>query len=274
MTLLQKIQHEFIQVSVDGVQINLAVSRRDGPLAPIVFLHGFGGSKEDYLDISLHDSFRGRPFVAFDAPGCGQTTVLDFSKISIPFLVNTTKALLLHLNIERFHLVGHSMGGLAGLELAYSCPGAVQSFVNIKGNLGPEDCFLSRQIFTYTDEDPVEFLERFIERNYHSPLFSAPLYAANVRGKVQAEAVRGIFESMVKLSDQGSLLTKFLSLPFPRLFMYGQQYNMLSYLPTLERESVQLAEIPYCGHFPMYSNPCAMWESISRFLAELDQKSN
>lgn len=269
-----RILHEFLPVSIEGISIHIAVARRDGPLAPILFLHGFGGSKEDYLDIALHPAFSGRAFVAFDAPGCGQTTITDYSKISIPFLVKATREVIQKLGILRFHLVGHSMGGLAGLELATLCPENVLSFTNIKGNLGPEDCFLSRQIFTWTEEDPEKFLAMFIKRNYHSPLISSPLYASNVQSKVQAKAVRGIFESMVELSDKGDLLSKYMSLPFPRTFMYGQQYNTLSYLPSLKSGSSYLSEIPHCGHFPMYSNPVEMWSVISRFLAQVENGLN
>ncbi|KAF7926420.1 hypothetical protein EAE99_005615 [Botrytis elliptica] len=43
--------HERRQISVEGVQIDVAITRRNGSAAPIIFLHGFGGSKEDYLDI-------------------------------------------------------------------------------------------------------------------------------------------------------------------------------------------------------------------------------
>lgn len=252
-----------LDVSIEGTPVRVALSHRQGTLEPILFLHGFGGSKEDYLDIDMYDMFRDHPFIAFDAPGCGKTVVTNYSKISIPLLVKTAEAVLSALGIGRFHLVGHSMGGLAGLELAAEHPQRVLSFVDIKGNLGPEDCFLSRQIFTYAEGDSSKFMEDFIARNYNSPLFAAPLYASNVASKVQAAAVRGIFESMVHLSDTGDLLAKFLSLPFPRMFMYGEQYKTLSYLPVLKQSGVQLAEIPYCGHFPMYSNPVAMWTFIA-----------
>ncbi|KAK6206371.1 hypothetical protein LQW54_007825 [Pestalotiopsis sp. IQ-011] len=230
-----QIRHEYLDISVDGISVKVSATHRQGALDPILFLHGFGGSKEDYLDIALNKSFNDRAFVAFDAPGCGRTAPTDYSKISIPFLAKTAQTVLQHFGISRFHLVGHSMGALTALELAALAPESVLSFVNMKGNLAPEDCFLSRQIFTWADEDPEAFLTTFIERNYHSPLHSAALYASNVRSKVHAKAVRGIFESMVHLSDEGDLLAKFLALPFPRMYMYGEQYSMLSYIPALER---------------------------------------
>jgi len=208
-------------------------------------------------------------FFAYDAPGCGATTCTDLSAISVTFLVDTAEAVLDRLGIERFHLVGHSMGGLTALLLAHRHPGRVLSFVDIEGNLAPEDCFLSRQILAHPAEDPDAFLDDFVERVRRSPERSSALYAAGVRHKVRPGAVRGIFESMVDLSDHGDLMATFVALPFPRMFLHGQQNATLTYLRDLADHGVELAEIPHSGHWPMYSNPVAMWAEIAGFHARI-----
>jgi pimeloyl-ACP methyl ester carboxylesterase len=263
---MSDVTYERLPVCVDGVDLSVATARRAGELAPIVFLHGFGSTKEDYVDIARHRAFERRPFVAYDAPGCGDTACADVSKISIPFLVDAARAMLRELEIERFHLVGHSMGGLTALLLASQEPGPVLSFIDIEGNVDPEDCFLSRQVITHPADDPERFFDDFIERARRSPSFSAALYAAGLRHKVRPGAVRGIFESMVELSDTGDLMTKFLSLPCPRMFMYGEQSSSPSYLPTLAANGIDVAAISDSSHWPMYSNPVAMWERIAEFL--------
>ena len=93
-----------IPLTVEGVQLNIATLHRDGVLAPIVFLHGFGSTKEDYADIVQQAAFAGHPFVAYDAPGCGDSQCSDLSRISIPFLLKTALQVLEHFGIERFHL--------------------------------------------------------------------------------------------------------------------------------------------------------------------------
>jgi pimeloyl-ACP methyl ester carboxylesterase len=258
--------YEHLNACVRGVDLRVAACRRVGELAPVVFLHGFGSTKEDYVDLAYDPAFAGRPFLAYDAPGCGETLCGDLSRISIPFLMETAEAVLTHMRIERFHLVGHSMGGLTGLLLAHQDPGRIVSFVDIEGNVAPEDCFLSRQVLTYPSDDAEQFFDDFIERTRRSPFFSSALYAANLSNKVRPGAVRGIFESMVELSDHGDLMSKFLSLPCRRMFMYGEQNASLSYLPELAANGIELAEIPKSGHFPMYSNPVAMWQRIAGFL--------
>lgn len=264
-------QKEAVTLEVDGVALKIAAISRQGKLAPIVFLHGFGSTKEDYADIAIRRAFAGRAFLAYDAPGCGESACGDLRKVNIPFLVETAKKMLAHAGIDRFHLVGHSMGGLTALMLAHELRDRVLSFIDIEGNVAPEDCFLSRQIVDFPTDDPQVFFAEFIERNWHSSQYSSPLYAASLRHKVRAQAVSGIFTSMVHLSDYGALMEKFLSLPFPRMFMYGVQNNHLTYLPLLAASGVELAEISECAHFPMYSNPVEMWQRIASFLASTER---
>jgi hypothetical protein len=54
-----------------------------------------------------------------------------------------------------------------------------------------------------------DFLPNFIERTWHSPFYSIPLYLASLRHKVRPSAVRGIFQTMVKHSDHGNLMANF-----------------------------------------------------------------
>jgi pimeloyl-ACP methyl ester carboxylesterase len=158
------------------------------------------------------------------------------------------------------------MGGLTSLLLADQIPDRVLSFTDIEGNLAPEDCFLRRQIISHHVDDDDRFFEEFVDRTWHSRFFASPLFAASLRHKIRPGAVRGIFESMVGLSDNGDLMTRFLRLPSPRMFMFGDQNASLSYLADLKGHGVELAEIPQCGHFPMYSNPPVMWARISQFI--------
>ncbi|OIN46084.1 alpha/beta hydrolase [Pseudomonas azotoformans] len=258
--------HSLIPLTVDGTSLSIAAIHRAGERASIVFLHGFGSTKEDYADIVLQPAFDGHAVVAYDAPGCGESQCADLEKINIPFLLDTASQVLEHYGIDRFHLVGHSMGGLTALLLAHRFPGRVLSFTDIEGNIAPEDCFLSRQIVDYPANDPEAFFSAFIERTRQAPAYASALYAASLRHKVRAGAVRGIFQSMVELSDNADLMGKFLGLPCPTMFMYGEQNALLSYLPHIQANGVRLAPIAECGHFPMYSNPAAMWRQIAEFL--------
>jgi len=255
-----------LPVTVDGTDLSIAGLHRPGVGTPLVFLHGFGSTKEDFADGAGHPALAGRPVPAFDAPGCGATRCSDLSAVTIPFLVAVTAEVLAAMGIARFHLVGHSMGGLTALLLADRNPSAVAGLVDIEGNLAPEDCFLSRQIVSHPHADPRHFLAEFADRVGRSGEASSALYASGLTHKVRAEAVRPIFESMVDLSDHGDLMRRFLAQPFPWMFMYGEQNRSLSYLPDLAHHGVELAEIPHSGHWPMYANAPEMWSRIGTFV--------
>lgn len=258
-----------IPLEAQGVRLNLSTIHNLNDNPPILFLHGFGSCKEDLADIVLQPALKRYGYIAFDAPGCGHSHSDNLAVTDIPFLVATTLAVLGHFRITKFHLMGHSMGGLTALLLAHQNPDRVLSFVDIKGNLAPEDCFLSRQIFSFPSDDPEAFMDEFIVRTREMKSFGSPLYASTLRARVRAGAVRPIFESMVRLSDNEDLLGMFLGLPCPKVFMYGEENQGLSYLPRLEKEGVELAEIPDSGHFPMYSNPVEMWRRIAEFLKRI-----
>lgn len=258
-----------ITLQVEGVNIEVSTIYNLSNDPPILFLHGFGSCKEDLADITLKRSLQHYGFLAFDAPGCGHSRSHDLSRTDISFLVATTSAVISHFRIKNFHLIGHSMGGLTALLLANQYPDRVLSFMDIKGNLAPEDCFLSRQIFNFPSKDPEAFLDAFITRTRETKSLASPLYASTLRARVQAGAVRPIFESMVQLSDTEDLLAIFTGLQCPKMFMFGEENRGLSYLEQLEREGVELAQIPHSGHFPMYSNPVEMWRHIEDFLKRI-----
>ena len=268
MNQIRRLEKFTFTRELDGTQVQIAGLSREGDGPPLVFLHGFGSTKEDYADVVQQSELHHRPVVAFDAPGFGDSSVSHPNALSIPFLVKTAELVLQHHRVDHFDLIGHSMGGLTALLLADSAPERILHFINIEGNVAPEDCFLSRQIMDYPDLDAHAFMQRFIDKVSASRYFGSALYASTLAFKVRAEAVRPIFSSMVDLSDSGELLARFLALPMPRCLMYGAQNATLSYLPVMRQtEGIELVEISDCGHFPMYSNPVAMWQNITRLLA-------
>ncbi len=264
---------ERVRLNVDDIACEIALLRRSGPRKPILFIHGFGSTKEDFADVIFQRAFDGRDIIAFDAPGCGASTCADLSAVSMPFMAKTLRHLIAHIELTDFHLVGHSMGGLYGLLYASQNSGRLSSFTSIEGNLTPEDCFLSRQILENPAKTDEAFFNAFITRIANQEKYSHRLYALTLEQKVRTQAVAPIFSSIVEQSDNADLLQRFLSLPCPRSFMFGDANRTLSYLPRLREHGVQMAEIENCGHFPMYANAWAMWAQLGDFLNQADAKA-
>ena len=75
---------------------------------PILFLHGFNGNSKSWAYQFIHFKSK-RSVIAIDAPGFGKSDPVDLDMSMIATLVNN---LLINLGINKFDLVGHSMGGM------------------------------------------------------------------------------------------------------------------------------------------------------------------
>jgi len=81
----------------------------------VVFLHGIGGNRHAFDDQLERMQHRFR-CIAWDMPGYGDSQPL--AQMSFAALSTALAALLDHLQLERVHLVGHSMGGMVAQTFA------------------------------------------------------------------------------------------------------------------------------------------------------------
>lgn len=96
----------------------------DAPGLPLVALHGFLGSKDDWADLAAR--LPHRRIVAVDLPGHGEAVGLDVAAYGFDEAVAALSTTLASLEYGRFDLLGYSMGGRVALAFALAHP----SFVN------------------------------------------------------------------------------------------------------------------------------------------------
>ena len=88
-------------------------------MIPIVFVHGFmGGSLQWQGQL---EAFRDTDVIAVDLPGFGENAHLDVCN-SIPAFADWVLHELSERGVQRFHLVGHSMGGMIAQEMVARSP--------------------------------------------------------------------------------------------------------------------------------------------------------
>lgn len=83
---------------------------------PLVLLHGFSDRKETWLPILPLLARRHRVF-APDLPGYGEADPVAVDDCTVRDQANTVEALVNTLGLQRFHLVGQSMGGAIAARL-------------------------------------------------------------------------------------------------------------------------------------------------------------
>jgi pimeloyl-ACP methyl ester carboxylesterase len=111
-------------VRIDGRQVNV-VELGSGP--PIVFIHGLSGSWQNWLE-QVPVFAREHRVIAFDLPGFGGSE-MPAQKISISGYGRFVNALLDELGVGSAAVVGNSMGGFIGIELAIRFPERVERMV-------------------------------------------------------------------------------------------------------------------------------------------------
>jgi pyruvate dehydrogenase E2 component (dihydrolipoamide acetyltransferase) len=109
----------------------------EGPGAPVVLVHGFGGDKANWL-FNQEARATGRPALAFDLAGHGESG-LPGEDASPAALAADLAAAIEALGLGPVHLVGHSLGGAVALRLAIARPDLARSLALIApAGLGPE----------------------------------------------------------------------------------------------------------------------------------------
>lgn len=127
----------------------------EGEGLPIVLVHGF------LEDSRLWDEWlpllpNNRPYLRIDLPGFHESELPD--TLSIESMAEALHAVVSHLEIDRFVLVGHSMGGYASL-----------AFAEKYGHMLAGLCMFHSHPFADTEEKMSARLKAidFIERNGH-----------------------------------------------------------------------------------------------------------
>jgi len=150
-------------------EINYIFHRKEGHI-PILFLHGFLGSLEDWESIGESIKYR-YSFILIDLPGHGKTdNVNSMSEAAVSII-----DLLDKLGQDKVYLYGYSMGGRLALYLALYYPNRFKGVILESASPGlktlrereeriAHDEVLSKRLET-------ESLESFLSFWYAQPLF-------------------------------------------------------------------------------------------------------
>jgi pimeloyl-ACP methyl ester carboxylesterase len=226
---------------------------RSGPA--ILYIHGLGCSKADFIEMTSAFELQDFRLLSVDHPGCGESPYDDTNPLNIDGLVTLIETFVDNLGLADFLLVGGSLGGLVGLLYAERHLNRIAGFVNVEGNLAPEDCMFSRNVIPH----PYAHFERVI-----FPQIKKAIAARRGRGfahhldvlaKASPRAYYDCAFQTVKYSDEGNLLQRFMSLPIPKCFMYGSENRHLSYLHRMRESGCTVVEIPNASHFLFYDAP-------------------
>lgn len=241
----------------------------------LLLLHGFGGDKDNWTRFSktLSESYR---VIAVDLPGFGESAVHPEWDYSLPPQRGRVDRFVDTLNLERFHLVGNSMGGHLAALYTHELPGKVLSLAlfNNGGISAPEESDLLRALARGENPLVVESLEDFDKlvafAAHKQPFIPWPMkgvFAQMALDRVASN--RLIFQALV--NDRDSELEPILAdIDIPVLILWGE-YDRVLHVSSIDvmRPLLPQAKVVIMkdtGHLPMIERPAETAAHYLEFL--------
>jgi len=283
---LPGVEHRFVDAA--GIRMHVAEA---GAGDPVLLLHGWPQHWWMWrkLILPLAEHYR---VLAPDLRGFGWTDAPPGRYHKHRFAADVI-ALVDALGIERFHLVGHDWGGIAGFELCLRHPERVRRFLAL-GTVHPWTPVDLRTIaatwrFWYQWVISAPFAGRLLVRGF--PAFAArassfwtvnddawsdedrALFLDQFRERERAEATVSLYRSIPRHESVPAIRGSALGgrLTVPTLFLHGRGDGAIS--PALLRgyephaDDMRLELIDGCGHFLPEECPETVLESALGFLA-------
>jgi len=262
-------------LDVDGLQVHY---KETGPQAApaLLLMHGFGSSLQAWDDWSLKLEQKYR-VIRLDLPGFGLTGASPANDYS----EEKDLAILTHfadkLGLEKFSIIGHSMGGKMAWTLAASQPERVQALVLMAPDGFPE----AKDFGTKPYEVPAVtglikyFLPKYLVRKSIEPAFAEADALSDARVNRYYDMLRapGVRAAILERSNQTIYtdpVPRLKAIKAPTLLIWGEQDQMIpstnakSYANVLSNSTTVL--VPKLGHLLQEEQPEKGLTAVMQFL--------
>ncbi|HEY5714399.1 MAG TPA: alpha/beta hydrolase [Candidatus Gracilibacteria bacterium] len=257
-----------IKVDVQGtpLEVSLLVKPGDPKNPTFLALHGLQSSKELYQGLFEQAFMADFPCMAIDFIGFGESEKSEDFPYEINDQLDMVVGVIERLKIDKFHIIGHSLGGMVGTLLAQDYFRKVLSFSNLEGNLILEDSEKSAQIVGMMYGDFVQDYFPELKKNLKKSKEPSAEMRSQGLGKVAEFAFYETAQSIMEWTGKDDLKNTFNGLRCPKIFVCGDENE--AKLKSIEDPSI-VRMIPDSGHFMMLDNPKIFYKVIKQFLEEL-----
>lgn len=248
---------------------------------PLLLVHGYTGSKEDFGDWVLPLAAEGWHVVVPDLRGHGDSEKPHGdASYSLSTLAADLDALVDVLGWDRFALLGHSMGGMLAQLLALPTPDRLDALILMDTHHGaletidPDLVVLGAELARTAGMDAIADALAALD----SPLDTAaslafaaanPAWGAFTEQRLRSCSPHMYATLLEEITSTADRLEQLAALRVATLVIVGAQDE-----PFLEPSramaativGAQLVVVPEAGHSPQLEAPEAWWASVSGFL--------
>ncbi len=223
---------------------------------PVVFIHGLGcASSYEYPRVVADAQFGGRAAILIDLPGSGYSgKPVDFSYTTSD-QARVIVELINHLNLPRFYLYGHSMGGSIAIEVAALITDRILALAVSEPNFSAGGGMFSRHIAampekTFVDKGYIELVEG-----------EASPWAGSLQSNVPWAVWRGATSLVGGVTP--SWLERFQHLRCPHTLIVGENSAPDADVETVRAMGIPVFTIENAGHCMSWENPPALARTIA-----------
>ena len=236
----------------------------------IVLLHGFLENSSMWNEISAELSKKYR-VICIDLLGHGETENLGYIH-TMEMQAELVKAVLNHLNLRKYILIGHSMGGYVALAFAKLFP------KNVKGISLMNSTALPDTQEKKINRDRAIFA---VKKNHKTFIrIAIPLLFSEKNRTTFVSEITQVTNEALKISPQGiiaalegmkireNLTTIYTNTNFPIQLIIGKQDPALAYetlISQVENTSVDIIEFPD-GHMSHFENTNTLILAFQNFI--------
>jgi pimeloyl-ACP methyl ester carboxylesterase len=233
----------------------------DGGL-PVVFLHSFGGDSSHWasqLDHLRHH----RRALAIDLRGHGKSARPKDGDYSVGAYVRDLEVVVEALKLQRFVLVGHSLGAAVANAYAGKHPRRVAGVVLVGagGKVAPEQ---ATKVMASLDTDYEQTMERYMEGLVAD---AQPHVRTELLGQL-AKMPKDDSLAMIRALFEDDPLPAYERYKGPRLLIYAERPDAQGGLHAVKREARQVV-FEGTSHWPHLDKPKEFNAALEEFLAQI-----
>ncbi len=255
-------------------EVSLEVEERGAGDIALVFLHYWGGTHRTWNKVTAELRSCCRT-ITYDMRGWGESGAAS-DGYSISVLADEATALIEHLCLSRYVLVGHSMGGkVAQLIASRNLPGLLGLILvapaTPTASLLPEEA-KQKQIHAYDTRETVIQTISFLSAGALDPDTIEQIVQDSLSGTPEAKRAWPVFAMIEDISSEVSKIT------VPTLVLAGEQDRLVSIEQHRHEVVARIAGatlevIPQSGHLLPLDEPMRTAHAIHQFVDRIRRGS-
>ena len=236
--------------------------RRKGRGPVCVLIHGFCENLEVWKNIEQPLS-RDFDLILIDLPGFGKSP-LSGEDFTIKDIARDIDNLLGEVGIDKYGVIGHSLGGYVGLSLASQFPEKISQLVLVNSTALPD----SEEKRTNRNR-VISFIEKYGVNNFLGEFVPSLFNSDNLdQHKADIEEVKAMGEGLSAdviigytkaMRDRPAHTSVLQESPTASYFIYGDKDMIFSADDIKQQTDLlplsNILELKNCGHMSMYEDP-------------------